>query len=74
MPIPIDERKKLTEVKVHVSTGKGVEIYWCDVRHCCDDERGCVIPFFLEITEKGIDDIAVFLQDSPRPRPSAAQR
>ena len=54
MPIPIDERKKPTDVKVHVSTGKGVEITWADGHtsrydfpylrdHCpcalCKDER-----------------------------------
>ena len=30
MPIPIDTRKKPTSVKVHVSTGQGVEITWSD--------------------------------------------
>lgn len=54
MPIPIDIRKKPTNVKVHVSTGEGVEITWSDGHtsrydfpylrdHCpcalCNDER-----------------------------------
>lgn len=54
MPIPIDARKKPTSVKVHVSTGEGVEITWSDGHasrydfpylrdHCpcalCNDER-----------------------------------
>ena len=54
MPIPIDERKKPADVKVHVSTGAGVDIDWSDGHkshydfaylrdHCpcatCDDER-----------------------------------
>jgi DUF971 family protein len=54
MPLPIDTRKKPTEVKVHVSTGEGVEIVWSDGHrsrydfpylrdHCpcamCNDER-----------------------------------
>ncbi|HXW55915.1 MAG TPA: DUF971 domain-containing protein [Candidatus Cybelea sp.] len=54
MPIPIDVRKKPIEVKVHVSTGEGVEITWSDGHtsrydfpylrdHCpcalCNDER-----------------------------------
>jgi DUF971 family protein len=30
MPIPLDGRKKPTDIKVHVSTGKGVEITWAD--------------------------------------------
>jgi DUF971 family protein len=54
MPIFIDVRKKPTSVKVHVSTGEGVEITWSDGHtsrydfpylrdHCpcalCNDER-----------------------------------
>lgn len=54
MPIPIDLRKKPTEVKVYVTTGEGVEITWSDGHrsrydfpylrdHCpcatCNDER-----------------------------------
>jgi DUF971 family protein len=30
MPIPLDIRKKPIEVKVHVSTGAGVDITWSD--------------------------------------------
>lgn len=30
MPIPIDERRKPASVKVHVSTGAGVDITWAD--------------------------------------------
>jgi DUF971 family protein len=54
MPIPIDVRKKPISVKVHVTTGEGVEIAWSDGHtsrydfpylrdHCpcalCNDER-----------------------------------
>jgi len=54
MPIPLDERKKPTSLKVHVSTGEGVEVAWADGHasrysfpylrdHCpcamCNDER-----------------------------------
>lgn len=54
MPIPIDVRKKPIGVKIHVSTGEGVEITWSDGHtsrydfpylrdHCpcalCNDER-----------------------------------
>jgi DUF971 family protein len=54
MPIPIDTRMKPMDVKVHVSTGEGVEITWSDDHlsrytfpylrdHCpcalCKDER-----------------------------------
>ena len=30
MPIPLDERKKPASLKVHVSTGEGVEVTWAD--------------------------------------------
>ena len=30
MPIPIDQRKKPTAVKIHVKTGAGVDIAWSD--------------------------------------------
>jgi len=54
MPSPIDQRKKPTNVKVHVKTGAGVDIAWADGHsshydfaflrdHCpcatCNDER-----------------------------------
>lgn len=45
MPIPLDIRKKPMDVKIHVSTGAGVEITWSDghisrydfpyLRDCC---------------------------------------
>ena len=31
MPIPIDARRKPAKVKVHVSTGAGVDITWADI-------------------------------------------
>ena len=55
MPIPIDQRKKPTAVKIHVKTGAGVDITWADGHeshldfsylrdNCpcatCNDERG----------------------------------
>jgi prepilin-type processing-associated H-X9-DG protein len=30
MPIPLDVRKKPTSLKVHISTGEGVDIVWAD--------------------------------------------
>ena len=30
MPIPIDTRKKPTDVKIHVTTGAGVDVTWSD--------------------------------------------
>ena len=30
MPIPLDVRKKPTSLKVHISTGEGVDIAWAD--------------------------------------------
>ena len=55
MPVPIDPRKKPTDVSVHVKTGAGVDIAWADGHashydfaylrdECpcatCNDERG----------------------------------
>jgi DUF971 family protein len=54
MPLPIDSRKRPASVKIHVSSGAGVDIVWSDGHashydfvylreHCpcalCDDER-----------------------------------
>jgi DUF971 family protein len=30
MPIPVDNRKKPTDVKIHISTGAGLDITWAD--------------------------------------------
>jgi DUF971 family protein len=30
MPIPVDQRKKPLNIKIHVSTGAGVDITWAD--------------------------------------------
>lgn len=30
MPIPVDQRKKPVTIKIHVSTGAGVDITWAD--------------------------------------------
>jgi DUF971 family protein len=55
MPLPIDQRRKPTAVKIHVKTGAGVDITWADGHeshfdfpllrdNCpcatCNDERG----------------------------------
>jgi DUF971 family protein len=55
MPIPIDPRKKASNVRIHVSTGAGVDITWADGHQShydfaylreecpcatCNDERG----------------------------------
>ena len=55
MPLPIDQRKKPTSVRIHVKTGAGVDIAWADGHeshfdfpylrdNCpcatCNDERG----------------------------------
>jgi len=60
MPIPIDPRKQPTSVKVHVTSGAGVDIIWADGHsshydftylreECpcatCNDERGKKIAF-----------------------------
>ena len=55
MPIPLDPRKKALDVKIHVSTGAGIDIAWADGHRShfdfaylreecpcatCNDERG----------------------------------
>ena len=30
MPIPLDQRRKPASMKIHVSTGAGVDIAWAD--------------------------------------------
>jgi DUF971 family protein len=55
MPIPIDPRKKASNVKIHISSGAGVDITWADGHEShydfaylreecpcatCNDERG----------------------------------
>lgn len=55
MPIPIDPRKKAASVKIHITSGAGVDIVWADGHashydfpylrdHCpcatCNEERG----------------------------------
>lgn len=33
MPLPLDSRRKPAEIKVHVTTGAGVDITWADGHH-----------------------------------------
>ena len=33
MPIPIDQRKKPADIRVHISSGNGVDITWADGHH-----------------------------------------
>ena len=33
MPIPLDPRKKPADVKIHISTGAGLDITWSDGHH-----------------------------------------
>jgi DUF971 family protein len=84
MPIPIDTRKKPTSVKVHVTSGAGVDITWADGHashfdfsylrdQCpcatCSDERGKKEAF---AAVAGPAASAVLPMFKPKPRAQAA--
>ena len=75
MPIPIDIRKRPASVKVHVSTGEGVEITWSDGHvsrydfpylrdHCpcalCNDERQKKDKFASSAAGGGASALPIF--------------
>ncbi|OLD61967.1 MAG: hypothetical protein AUI53_03445 [Acidobacteria bacterium 13_1_40CM_2_60_7] len=83
MPIPIDTRRKPTSVKVHVSSGAGVDIAWSDGHashydfaylreHCpcatCNDEREKKKAFSAAVPAAPAA-LPIF---KPRPRAQAA--
>ena len=83
MPIPIDTRKKALNVKVHVSTGAGVDITWADGHEShydftylreecpcatCNDERGKKQAFAAAAPAPS----AVLPMFKPKPRAKSA--
>jgi DUF971 family protein len=83
MPIPLDPRKKALDVKIHVSTGAGIDIAWAD-GHCshfdfaylrdecpcatCNDERGKKEAFAAAVNKPS----AVLPMFKPKPRAQSA--
>jgi len=85
MPTPIDPRKKPISIKVHVSTGTGVDITWADGHsshyefaylrdECpcatCNDERGKKEAF--KSLSTGFASSPVLPMFKPKPRAQAA--
>jgi DUF971 family protein len=83
MPIPIDPRKKASNVKLHVSTGAGVDITWADGHEShydfaylreecpcatCNDERGKKQAFAAAAPASS----AVLPMFKPKPRAQSA--
>src|ERR1700688_739202 len=83
MPTPIDQRKKPASVKIHVSTGAGVDITWSDGhashydfhylrQECpcatCNDERAKK----LAITPAGQASAAALPMFKPKPSAQSA--
>ena len=85
MPLPIDQRKKPTSVRIHVKTGAGVDIAWADGHeshfdfpylrdNCpcatCNDERGKKQAF----AGTGPAPSAVLPMFKPKPRAQSASQ
>ena len=85
MPIPLDERKKPANVKVHVTSGAGVDITWADghVSHydfvylrdqcpcaTCNDERAKKKEFAS--APPALKSSPVLPMFKPKPRAQAA--
>jgi len=85
MPTPIDQRKKPASVKIHVSSGAGVDIAWADGHsshfdfaylreECpcatCSDERGKKEAF--KSLAPGFASSPVLPMFKPKPRAHAA--
>jgi DUF971 family protein len=83
MPIPIDPRKKASSVRIHVSTGAGVDITWADGHQShydfaylreecpcatCNDERGKKQAFAAAAPAPS----AVLPMFKPKPRAKSA--
>lgn len=83
MPIPLDPRKKASNVKIHVSTGAGVDITWADGHQShydfsylreecpcatCNDERGKKQAFAAVASSPS----AVLPMFKPKPRAQTA--
>ena len=87
MPIPLDTRKKPTSIRVHVSTGAGVDITWSDVHashyefdylrdRCpcamCDDERRKKADISQHVSG-GAGAASVLPMFKPKPKARAAK-
>jgi len=87
MPIPLDTRKKPTDIKVHVSTGAGVDITWSDGHashyafdylrdRCpcatCDDERKKKAEISKHVSGAA-GSAAVLPMFKPKPKARAAK-
>jgi DUF971 family protein len=85
MPTPLDPRKKPTSVKIHVSSGAGVDITWADGHashfefaylrdECpcatCNDERGKKQAF--QSLAPGMASSPVLPMFKPKPRAKGA--
>ncbi len=83
MPIPLDPRKKALDVKIHVSTGTGIDIAWADGHRShfdfaylreecpcatCNDERGKKEAFAATSNKP----LAVLPMFKPKPRAQSA--
>jgi DUF971 family protein len=83
MPIPLDPRKKALDVKIHISTGAGIDIAWADGHRShfdfaylrdecpcatCNDERGKKEAFAAVVTTPS----AVLPMFKPKPRAQSA--
>ena len=83
MPIPLDPRKKALDVKIHVSTGAGIDIVWADGHRShfdfaylreecpcatCNDERGKK-EAFAAVTKTPSAVLPMF---KPKPRAQSA--
>jgi DUF971 family protein len=87
MPLPLDERKKPTSLKVHVSTGAGVDVTWSDGHashydfvylreQCpcalCDDERKKKAAVTSSIGGGSAPAVLPMFKPKPRARAAAA--
>lgn len=85
MPLPLDPRRKPAEIKVHVTTGAGVDIGWADGRRShyefaflremcpcamCNDERAKKPDTAEPLSNPSQDLFPMF---KPKPRASAAK-
>ena len=85
MPTPLDPRKKPTSIKIHVSTGAGVDITWTDGHashydfvylreECpcatCNDERGKKQEF--KAVSTGLASSPALPMFKPKPRARSA--
>jgi DUF971 family protein len=85
MPLPLDPRRKPAEIKVHVSTGAGVDIVWADGHRShyefallremcpcamCNDERAKKQDAPEPLSDPSKDLFPMF---KPKPRAGAAK-